>query len=65
MTDLPTRLHNRRKGFDRTSFIGGSDARIIMGTTSPPFSASGERKRGEPEPQDLFEQPARPAGARD
>jgi predicted phage-related endonuclease len=38
---------------DRSSFIGGSDARIIMGADEPALLRLWREKRGEAEPQDL------------
>ena len=38
---------------DRTSFIGGSDARIIMGEDEPALLRRWREKRGEIEPEDL------------
>jgi predicted phage-related endonuclease len=38
---------------DRRSFIGGSDARIIMGTDEPALVRLWREKRGETEPEDL------------
>jgi predicted phage-related endonuclease len=38
---------------DRRSFIGGSDARIIMGSEEAPLVRLWREKRGEAEPQDL------------
>src|SRR6266480_3667442 len=52
MSDLPTRFYNHRKVFDRTSFIGGSDARIIMGNDEPALLRLWREKRGEVEPED-------------
>ena len=40
---MPTNAMKFRKFAARGSFIGGSDARIIMGTTRQPSSASGAR----------------------
>jgi predicted phage-related endonuclease len=39
--------------FDRRSFIGGSDARIIMGSDEAALVRLWREKRGEAEPQDL------------
>jgi predicted phage-related endonuclease len=39
--------------FDRRSFIGGSDARIIMGTDEAALVRLWREKRGEAEPEDL------------
>ena len=38
---------------DRRSFIGGSDARIIMGTDQAALLQLWREKRGEAEPDDL------------
>ena len=40
---------------DRRSFIGGSDARIIMGDDQPALVQLWQEKRGEAEPEDLSE----------
>jgi predicted phage-related endonuclease len=53
MSDLATRLYNRTKGFDHASFIGGSDARIIMGNDEPALKRLWREKRAEVEPEDL------------
>src|ERR1700720_3678051 len=47
---LPTPLHRRRA--DRRYFIGGSDARIIMGTDETALVRLWREKRGEEEPPD-------------
>src|SRR3954463_6415294 len=45
---------NRTPNFgDRRSFIGGSDARIIMGTDETALLRLWKEKRGEIEPEDL------------
>jgi hypothetical protein len=41
------------KGLDRRSFIGGSDARIIMGDDEAALLRLWREKRGEAEPEDL------------
>src|SRR5262249_40164996 len=41
------------KRFSRRSFIGGSDARIIMGSDEPALQRLWQEKRGEAEPEDL------------
>jgi predicted phage-related endonuclease len=41
------------RNFDRRSFIGGSDARIIMGNDEPALLQLWREKRGELEPEDL------------
>ena len=38
---------------DRRAFLGGSDARIIMGADEPPLLRLWREKRGEAEPEDL------------
>jgi len=43
----------KRSGADRRGFIGGSDARIIMGTDEQALIRLWREKRGEVEPQDL------------
>ena len=52
MSDLATRFYHRRKSFDRTAFIGGSDARIIMGNDEQALQRLWREKRGELDPQD-------------
>ena len=42
-----------RKSTDRRSFIGGSDARIIMGSDESALLRLWQEKRGEAEPEDL------------
>jgi predicted phage-related endonuclease len=44
---------NAVKGIDRRTFIGGSDARIIMGTDEDALRRLWREKRGEAEPEDL------------
>jgi len=41
------------KRFNRRGFIGGSDARIIMGNDEPVLQRLWQEKRGEAEPEDL------------
>src|SRR6516162_11103380 len=41
------------KRFDRRSFIGGSDARVIMGSDEAALLGLWREKRGEAEPEDL------------
>ena len=48
---LPTPLHRGRAG--RRYFIGGSDARIIMGDDEAALVRLWREKRGEVEPEDL------------
>jgi predicted phage-related endonuclease len=52
MPDLATRSYKRGNSFNRTSFIGGSDARIIMGNDEHSLQRLWREKRGELEPQD-------------
>src|SRR6266403_493250 len=49
--DWRTRMKN--KSVDRREFIGGSDARIIMGVDEPALVRLWREKRGEASPQDL------------
>src|SRR3979490_3341804 len=44
---------NSVKGIDRRTFIGGSDARIIMGPDEAALQRLWHEKRGEAEPEDL------------
>jgi predicted phage-related endonuclease len=44
MMQVQTSVHRR-------SFIGGSDARIIMGDDEPPCSASGGKSAAKPSPR--------------
>jgi hypothetical protein len=46
-------MNTRIKPTDRRYFIGGSDARIIMGTDEAALLRLCREKRGEAEPQDL------------
>jgi predicted phage-related endonuclease len=57
---------NRRSGPDghRRDFIGGSDARVIMGQDEKALIRLWQEKRGEVGPEDLG-QPDRPAWPRD
>jgi predicted phage-related endonuclease len=43
----------KKEGSHRRSFIGGSDARIIMGDDQAAVERLWKEKRGEVEPQDL------------
>ena len=43
----------KRSGVDRRGFIGGSDARIILGNDGPALIRLWREKRGEVEPEDL------------
>src|SRR6202171_4391186 len=45
--------NNTQNSVDRRSFIGGSDARIIMGDDEPALVRLWREKRGEAEPEDL------------
>ena len=49
----------------RRTFVGGSDARIIMGDNEESPRRLWREKRGEVEPEDLSGQPYRPARASD
>ena len=49
---------------DRSHFIGGSDARVIMGGDEAALIRRWQEKRGEAEPPDLSGNLDRPAGAR-
>ena len=55
----------KQKVVDRRYFIGGSDARIIMGNDEAALLRLWREKRGEVEPQDLSGQSHRPTWARD
>ena len=46
---------NSRSSWDRRAFIGGSDARIIMGDDEGALLRLWREKRGEVEPEDLSE----------
>jgi predicted phage-related endonuclease len=48
-----TKVHVWRKAADRRRFIGGSDARIIMGNNEAALLRLWREKRGEVEPEDL------------
>jgi predicted phage-related endonuclease len=50
MTLPPNTIHPKR--FDRRNFIGGSDARVIMGDDEAALIRLWQEKRGEVEPQD-------------
>jgi predicted phage-related endonuclease len=43
----------KRRSTERRYFVGGSDARIIMGNDEPALIRLWREKRGEVEPQDL------------
>jgi hypothetical protein len=49
---MPSKLAGLSR-FDRRGFIGGSDARIIMGSDEAPLVRLWREKRGEAEPEDL------------
>ncbi len=53
MSRLANRSPMRRNDFHRTSFIGGSDARVIIGNDEPALERLWREKRGEVERQDL------------
>src|SRR3974390_3943238 len=46
-------LDRRQKTFDRRTFIGGSDARIILGNDEAALLRLWREKRGDVEPEDL------------
>ena len=50
MPDMPKKAWNRT---NRCHFLGGSDARIIMGTDEAALLRLWQEKRGEAEPEDL------------
>jgi predicted phage-related endonuclease len=50
---MPTNAVEFRKFVERRSFIGGSDARIIMGSDEAALLRLWQEKRGEVEPEDL------------
>src|SRR5262245_58482102 len=49
---MPTNTAQSRNFFERCSFIGGSDARLIMGTDEAALLHLWQEKRGEIEPPD-------------
>jgi predicted phage-related endonuclease len=53
MTDPFNNASTSLKCFDRRSFIGGSDARVIMGNDEPALIRLWQEKRGEVGPEDL------------
>ena len=61
---MKTRVSTSMYESDRRAFIGGSDARIIMGDDEAALVRLWREKRGEVEPEDL-RQPDRPARHRD
>jgi predicted phage-related endonuclease len=46
-------VNRRRRSVDRRYFIGGSDARVIMGADESALLRLWREKRGEAEPEDL------------
>jgi hypothetical protein len=50
---MQQRSANRQRGLDRRHFIGGSDARIIMGQDEKALIRLWQEKRGEVGPEDL------------
>ena len=56
---------DRSKASIRRQYIGGSDARIIMGNDEAALQRLWREKRGETEPEDLSGNLHRPARARD
>src|SRR6516225_2885018 len=53
ITDAAPRPSTKRRSADRRYFIGGSDARIIMGNDEASLLQLWREKRGEIEPDDL------------
>jgi len=53
MREEPVSLRQKSNGLHRRYFIGGSDARIIMGTDERALTRLWREKRGEIEPEDL------------
>ena len=54
ITGAPSKASTNRRYADRRYFIGGSDARIIMGSDEPALLRLWREKRGEAEPEDLL-----------
>ena len=52
-TPMATTAQEFRKVVERRAFIGGSDARIIMGNDEAALIQLWREKRGEAEPEDL------------
>jgi predicted phage-related endonuclease len=50
---MGSELSNRQSSFTRRTFIGGSDARIIMGNDGEALLRLWREKRGEVEPEAL------------
>ena len=53
ITGAPSQASTKRRSVDRRYFIGGSDARIVMGTDEAALLRLWQEKRGEAEPEDL------------
>ena len=53
ITGAPSEASTKRRSVDRRYFIGGSDARIIMGSDEAALLRLWREKRGEAEPEDL------------
>ena len=53
ITGAPSKPSTKRRFIDRRYFIGGSDARIIMGDDEAALVRLWREKRGEIEPEDL------------
>jgi predicted phage-related endonuclease len=53
MTVIPKEIPQKSEGSNRRSFVGGSDARIIMGDDEAALLRLWHEKRGEAEPDDL------------
>src|SRR3974390_95427 len=53
ITGATSKASTKRRSADRRYFIGGSDARIIMGDDEPALLRLWREKRGEAEPEDL------------
>ena len=53
ITGAPSQASTKRRSVDRRYFIGGSDARIVMGSDEAALLRLWREKRGEAEPEDL------------
>ena len=53
MTQATEKIEKSARNFERRSFVGGSDARIIMGSDEAALIRLWQEKRGEAEPEDL------------
>jgi predicted phage-related endonuclease len=53
ITGTPSQASTKRRSSDRRYFIGGSDARIIMGDDEAALLRLWQEKRGEIKPEDL------------